>query len=328
MSTDGADDPSGDRTSSNSAAIAAMVRSLYPRLMLMLSATFGNPQKLLRPECASLERLNSMIKRARMCPETKAAMPLRAMARTKGVPFALFISNASGATSACLGTALFVTYDGASRGACSTNLSSTELQRAAVCGFLAGTVHGLCSFPVDFLHHSAETKPSYRKLNHLTLVRSVGHSVVRDGMGMMGYFSIYNVVRLLLSEELPRLLSMIRGAQNCDPLQLAMVHQVIPSLVAGGCAGVVYQFVSYPVDVMKTYWLQDRSVMSLLLAGRTIIRKNGWQSLMSPKASLKRSFAPSALGLFAYEMFKAHGILETLPATSQLHATKYYLFGY
>ena len=77
--------------------VAALVRSLYPRLILMLGVTFNNPQKLLRPEGPSLERLTSMIKRARLCPKTNAVMSLRQIARTRGVPSALFLASAPGA---------------------------------------------------------------------------------------------------------------------------------------------------------------------------------------------------------------------------------------
>ena len=77
--------------------IAALVRSLYPRLIITLGVTFNNPQKLLRPEGPSLERLNSMIKRARLCPKTNAVMSLRQIARTRGVPSALFLASVPGA---------------------------------------------------------------------------------------------------------------------------------------------------------------------------------------------------------------------------------------
>ena len=192
---------------------------------------------------------------------------------------------------------------------------NNELQQAAVSGLIAGTVHGIVSSPLDLLHHSVKAKSGhrtlYRSLSHLVILRGVGHTLLRDGAGMMGYFSTYSIIRSWLSASLPQLVP----REPCDTWQLALAEQVIPSLVAGGCAGVVYTFVSYPLDVIKTHWLQDLASASLSRAARKLVKTNGWRSLMSPKASLKRSFAPSALGLLAYEMFKANGMTETLSST-------------
>eukprot|EP00656_Telonema_subtile_P040168 TRINITY_DN45230_c0_g1_i1.p1 TRINITY_DN45230_c0_g1~~TRINITY_DN45230_c0_g1_i1.p1 ORF type:complete len:209 (+),score=58.30 TRINITY_DN45230_c0_g1_i1:170-796(+) len=198
-----------------------------------------------------------------------------------------------------LGTAMFVSYEAARESSVWEQCRTPLWVQVACSGLLAGAMHGALCVPLDL-----RTPP--HAVSWQRGARSAALGMLRDSAGVLAYFGTYEAVRGALQRQLDGVYGREESPSPGAGLRAALEHRevakgfsfAVPSLVAGGCAGCAHQLASYPIETLRT--MQLRAGGSVLQA----LRQAGVRGMVPPVLALKKSFAPSAVGLCVYEMFK------------------------
>lgn len=324
-----ADDVPVEATGVARAVATSWVRTACVWFKLTFGRWAAAPHKLFRPENPTLGRFEDALDlwrtATRRCPHAPLQRGVVTLLRSHGVRTGLALKCRSVLVNSAMGTVLFSSYDALRcvisprqdvPGPLAGGVVSTA---AAAC--LAGSLHGALCAPLEIAAWRLQASGSQSSL--VGAVRSaIGLSssrepvplpglvvsgllpltVARDGAGLGAFFLTFEILQVGLLAQVARLTQL-------DDASPKLFARSAVTLMAGGCAGVVYKFLSWPIDLVlvrrnKTIEAACQPLPPIKAFTQLLMQDLGPKGFLPPRAALLSAFPSSALGLFVYEWLR------------------------